>query len=82
MAPLDSRYTQVGFNLISAQVCLPRIQRYHRNILYKSLEMSPQLFISVDYLAMHPLGLASGLYQVCTRAGPALCFGSVFGPSP
>ena len=53
MAPLDSRYTQVGFNLISAQVCLPRIQRYHRNILYKSLEMSLQLFISVGYLAMH-----------------------------
>ena len=53
VAPLDSWYTQVGFNLISVQVCLPRIQRCHRNILYKSLKMSSQRFISVGYLAMH-----------------------------
>ena len=31
VTPLDSRYTQVGFNLISVQVCFPPLFQAHKS---------------------------------------------------
>ena len=63
MAPLDSRYTQVGFNLISFQVCTPGFGaiNFHVNV---ACGTSPAIF--VVWTPIHQILLIHILKNLCS----------------
>ena len=54
MAPLDSRYTQVSFNLVFVQVCQLPMFVYYSEVAILLFEAAADILISIVYGSSNP----------------------------
>ena len=67
MTPLDSRYTQVGFNLISVQVCPGFFEHYCTGVHSSNM---PDTYSDIQFLTFIP-GKCNVQYTLATTTTPS-----------